>query len=76
MNEPNLQQAVGKQIKLTFSNGQIVRAKLITYDPHTHEDIIYDLIEVIATGNALIEQKVGDCFMAPLHNIIAWEPVQ
>lgn len=77
MIEPNLQQAVGKQIKLTFSNGDIVRAKLISYDPHAHEDIIYDVIEVIATGDASsLEHKAGSCYMAPLKGIATWEPLE
>jgi hypothetical protein len=51
---------VGKVVRLTFTDGHVVRAKLISVDMHAPPEIIYDVLQVIERGpSALASVESG-----------------
>lgn len=46
----NLQEHEGKTGVLRFTDGHAVRARLVHVDPEDRNEIIYDVVEVVASG--------------------------
>jgi hypothetical protein len=47
-----LAKLVGKVVELEFVDGHAVRAKVVTVDLDEPQEVIYDILEVLATGPA------------------------
>jgi len=70
----NLQEHEGKTGVLRFADGHAVRARLVHVDPEDRNEIIYDVVEVIATGPPQWAQvKPGTTATAPLSEVAGFE---
>jgi hypothetical protein len=47
---PNLQQYEGKLGVLRFNDGHAVKARIVHVDPDDRNEVIYDVVEVVAQG--------------------------
>lgn len=60
----------GQTVLLHFTDGQVVRARVVHVDLEDHEDIIYDVIEILEPGPHPGEHlKPGATLSAPVAEI-------
>jgi hypothetical protein len=63
-------------VDLTFSDGHVVRAKLITVDLDRPQEIIYDVVEVVERGpEKLAKVKPGTVASADPALLVSFRPV-
>jgi len=66
---------VGRLVRLTFSDGEIPRARVIGVDPAEHEDLFYEVLEVLTTGDPPSSHyRPGVYYQARLSDLAVWEP--
>jgi len=70
-----LEHYVGRLVRLSFSNGEIVWARVIGVDPAEHEDLFYEVLEVVTTGDPpSAHYRPGVVYQAWLSDLVTWEP--
>lgn len=63
-------------VDLTFSDGHVVRGKLITVDLDRPQEIIYDVVEVVERGpEKLAKVKPGTVAAADPALLVSFRPV-
>jgi len=71
-----LRELAGKAVELEFSDGHVVRAKLIAADERDPREILYKVIEVVSVGPAkLAAVKPGTVATADLALLKAYRAV-
>jgi len=71
MNPAELRRHVKKQVELTFSDGEVVIAKLLWVDIEEHNDIGYELVQVLKLGGGKYDKPAA--FVAPLRDLVGWK---
>jgi len=67
---------VGRVVRLEFSNGEQIEAKLLAVDPQVHADLTYDVLRVLATGEPPAPgTATGTIVVASTDDLVSWEAV-
>ena len=65
-----LQARIGETVPLTFLDGRRVRAEIVNVDLALHQDVIYELREVLEPGEgAMLRPSVGDVVRCSLYDL-------
>jgi hypothetical protein len=74
MPNPDLQQHEGKIGVLRFADGHAVKARIVHVDPDDRQEVVYDVVEVIAAGRAeWAGIAPGTAAVAPLSDVVAFD---
>lgn len=65
----------GDVVRLSFTDGEVVRARLVSVDSVDHEDLIYEVVEIVSpTEPPGLHSRPGEYCLALLADLQSWEP--
>lgn len=76
MNRLHLASYINQMVRLRFRDGEIVDALLLGADEDRHQDLTYEVREVLTPGNPRPRgTRPGGTCIASLEELSSWEPV-
>ncbi|HEY7029151.1 MAG TPA: hypothetical protein VH438_16165 [Gemmatimonadales bacterium] len=66
----------GRVVELRHENGEIVHGKLLAFDPDDHEDVTYEVVRIVSSGNPPARgTMIGATVVAELHELVGWRRI-
>lgn len=75
MNSRALVEYVGRQVRISFVDGEESIVRLVQVDIADHYDIIYDVLEILEPGASQPRLPADAFYRAHLSEIADWNPV-